>query len=806
MLVEASEEFAKHRARKKAAQSSKKQAAKTQEPAASSEYESIEADIAALHPEMNSQGQNIKPSAALSAKKRTQRHSNSSKPPPKRQLPPSNRKIRRHPKAACQTRRPSTGERRLLTRWAAYALHRKLGGATTYHSIRSSVRPTAVFSSNWTEGIARLRHTWTDQDLLPNEKPFKMPPMAEGWAMAFIQRFGVENTRDGPGAPDAAPKTISMSTFARSQDEDVDPTVVWKYAALWLLHHQPSLVVDFLLATNIPLYPPINWVEDCFLVRVLQTRHTPGLSDDERRKGMLRLYDALLALVDRDTGEIWHADGAMLFWLLHYVSESQAMKLWDLIKEGKVKAQGYTLLHFAEDFVKRGQLEESLEAILRAKDDPQIDVNKPAFLMACSTLLRRSMQHAEGLRLCLRLIETLVGVGVKLNRHLCNILMLNAIEAGDQETASAVHNSALQQGITPDKVTHAILLTACKSDIGNGERLRQVIQDAVAGGYVRGEEAFATHVLHCLALHHTHVGKRRAFSAILEAYCPLFDPAPLIRLGIKVPEALTSAPQGHERLPPTPHAIGFIIAALLDLNEGKLQAHARNVAVPLYARWRELVERGDPDLLRTVTAPHISNTFLRFFCKRKDFLLDATRVVKDMHRNLPRGTGVRQCPPDVYTWSIFLNGFAKHRQTQLAEQVLQYMRSKGVEPNIVTYNSLLSAYAATWDEGKVLETLRRIEDMGASPDDFTSRALQKASDRQKVQALLDRRKMEKNMDFTSELKEGLEKKLTAANDEGGVEFAPLAPLSDAAPSQEYQVESERAEIPEWDGSAGNGWP
>ncbi|KAK5127633.1 hypothetical protein LTR85_006974 [Meristemomyces frigidus] len=550
---------------------------------------------------------------------------------------------------------------------------------------------------------------------------------------------------------------------------------VWSEVALWLLCYQKHTLIDFLEATHTALYPPINWVEDCLccLVRhynLMETNHSHGWSQ--------LLVQLFFKLVDRDTNEQYMFNSDFFRPLLAHCTALQVNELYRMIKTGKVKVLHHTLLHFADHFGKHDRIEQSLDALLEAKA-AGADINSVPYRSCCSTLLRASSQHPGGLRICLRLIESLVSVGVKLNRILCNVVMLNAVEARDLDTADAIHLSAIQQGFAPSAYTCAIRLKACKLDISNVQRLTETIEETIANGEVRQNEIVATEIMHCLALHHTQefqegdsgFGRWRTVAA---AYMQLFDPGPLTRLGVKMPADASVNTNGtvEQRMPPTRHAIAFLLTVYLRYGS-KL-----NEAERIYKRWRELVEAGDAPLAACATTPNVSNIFLRAITRQKSKMLQAARIVKDMQKPLPESAGVEQAEPDAYTWSIFLHGFASTGQMKLAEQVLRYMRSRSIEPNHVTWTSLVGAYAAAQDSEGMLDALRRMGQGGFAWNEWTRRNVTRLRNQQKLKELLEEQRLQQNLDFSGELKEGLvHKLLSGPDDKAAQELGSLPEMS-----------------------------
>ncbi|KAK1654717.1 hypothetical protein BDP81DRAFT_416366 [Colletotrichum phormii] len=84
--------------------------------------------------------------------------------------------------------------------------------------------------------------------------------------------------------------------------------------------------------------------------------------------------------------------------------------------------------------------------------------------------------------------------------------------------------------------------------------------------------------------------------------------------------------------------------------------------------------------------------------------------------------------PSVFTWSILLHGFSQEKGS--GDRILAQMRQHGVEPNLVTWNTLIAGYARAQDVNKTVLSLQRLEASGHEADDFTLRAFSRLVNRE----------------------------------------------------------------------------
>jgi pentatricopeptide repeat protein len=138
--------------------------------------------------------------------------------------------------------------------------------------------------------------------------------------------------------------------------------------------------------------------------------------------------------------------------------------------------------------------------------------------------------------------------------------------------------------------------------------------------------------------------------------------------------------------------------------------------------------------------------------------------------------------PDVQSWSIFLEGFSQPGQLKLAEQVLTYMRGKGLEPNAVTWNTLLKGYAGEQDMEGLLDVVDRIDEQGHAWDEWTYGGLRRFRNSEQLKSAMDQRRKNATtqLDFTSDLKESIGARLVEAAETNHkaplVAYRPMVPV------------------------------
>lgn len=122
---------------------------------------------------------------------------------------------------------------------------------------------------------------------------------------------------------------------------------------------------------------------------------------------------------------------------------------------------------------------------------------------------------------------------------------------------------------------------------------------------------------------------------------------------------------------------------------------------------------------------------------RNDDTIRPSRALRPESGPEQRQKSFSHPPPSVHTWSILVNGLVFHREADKAERVMEIMEENGVQPSIVTYNTLIAGYANAQNVRKTVKALQRLEGAGLESDDFTFRAWAYLSDKEAALELME---------------------------------------------------------------------
>lgn len=603
-----------------------------------------------------------------------------------------------------------------------------------------------ALSRVWNMNYARAQNEFDKLQADPTKSalPPILDPHAAEWVDIVMQRIADKK--------DPNLKGLAMT-------HGMEESATWAHIALWMLHYDKDCLVEFLLATGCSSAPGA-WAADCLQVLAAHYVHLGGT---ETARHVAKLVQIFCSLAESPTGKGAMFDGRFVRLILPYSTTAQMLDVHRAIRTGEFKVHTNTLMHLTSYLAKNDHFHQALDVLLDAHRNGA-NTRTFKFRSNCSTLLRKTMALPGGLRICLRIVDNLVKIGVKLDTRLCNIIILNAVEAGDGKTANDIYQSLLDNEIKPDKYTYALLLKACKLNINDAEALNHTITNTINGINISSQPVIATEILHCLALHHTHNSGDQAWSTICQAYAQMFDLDPLTKLGLPIPPAVQATPRKKSLMSAPKQAVDIMLRTYLQLTR---DGHGSNIAAQkVYQRYRLLVQNRVEPFAALAKSSYCYNAFLGTFTKNKRTLVAAAEVIKDM-QNASAESPPLAAAPDVQSWSIFLEGFTRHGQLKLAEQVLTYMRGKGLEPNAVTYNTLLAGYASSQDFDGMMEAVGRLEASGHVWDEWTYNGLRRFRNSEQLKGALDLRGKKVQLDFTDDLKQGLEARLSLSSEAAG---------------------------------------
>lgn len=523
---------------------------------------------------------------------------------------------------------------------------------------------------------------------------------------------------------------------------------------VYLLEHKPGYAQDFItiLADDKTLprakYPLLADAL-AYLARLhLKGEYSPKQGWTPSPKANVRRFiDTFLHCTPnlRERGKQYIYSQDLLHSFVHLADVPDLKRIYDVLQEERVDLSLGTVLHYASALGEAGEFRYALQVLgdhvatykdhrVGAKDST---VNSDRFHWVCATILRGSMREAKNYHDTPGIVAAFVQFGVKMDILLYDVIMHNAMDAGDFATAFKVFNALEGHGLKPDRYTFGILLNGCTSQ--NDPTMFKSFSEfcKMKAKELKDPWLAADH------LHYTYVCTQSKLDVLQNAmplwrtYLDLFDLSPLepfVRNGSRtMKDAIDEAAPDldKEKLLPTPMALYLMLGT-------EIQSCSKR-GVPylerMYKTYKGLLssDKAHEVLVSLAKQQIIWNTFLLAFCKKQQYA-SASAVIRDME-----ASGLKA---NIYTWNIFMQTFFKAGEVRAADRVFELMRARGVEPDAYTYGVMARGYAKAQLIDRIGETMQHISEED-QVDPGLLRALSKVQDRADLTDSLAKNRLEK---------------------------------------------------------------
>lgn len=509
---------------------------------------------------------------------------------------------------------------------------------------------------------------------------------------------------------------------------------LWERAMIWLLRYHPDKAVHVLWSTFTYPYPNIFAVLDTVkYLSAFYFMHHPKYTIVEVPTFVAFFLRFLHHLPQNFVAT--NPFQRTVHLILTHSNKNLGLTLYYALRQKNIRLHLWTNLHFAYFFAREGLFKLAMET-LEEVISQGLDINSFPFLSTCNKIIRSSLLHPEGYHSSSHLVSRLMNIGVQFDQILYNVLLSNAVEAEDLQTATQIFELIERSNMGPDNFTWSIILIGCKKcqDPVITDRIMSKASSASLNYWA------ATNLIHCTYLHSKHRNVENIYNTISKVYLKYFDPSPLQELGISLE---SSSPESAQSLlKPPSAAIGIMLALFL-----KHHGTERNV-MEIYNRFRSGILNGS-SLVQLTLTDYTYNAFLYKASRWPTTLRFCTDILRDMTTALPDNVLPKHpetneilapAQPTLQTWNILLQAFVLHDKPAAAEKVLDLMQQRGLKPSIVTWNSIVNAYAQSQNVEGLMNAMMRMEKSGFGFDKHTRRGLKRFRNREELVKLLNKEK------------------------------------------------------------------
>ncbi|KAJ3568615.1 hypothetical protein NPX13_g6357 [Xylaria arbuscula] len=578
----------------------------------------------------------------------------------------------------------------------------------------------------------------------------------------------------------------AMKTAWRGLDGDKRERY-WPQIILAVAHSDPFLTSTLVESTFDPSWCPAYVIEDVLylLLRQRQLALQKGARSDSSRIEQEITVTAIFVL-NKCPPRYLALEQTVLLSILQTLSASRLSEFFELLKAIEHPLHANTLLHIASRFAKSYDTKmNALDVLGILTEMPGFDLNTPAAASVCTSLLTLSENEplpdekaAPDL-----LFEFLIGRGFRPNLLGLSALMRNFCIRGHLDTAWKIFELMLQHGLEPDRHVYSILLNGSKQNLDSAsfESIFNIISARNDWSPVLLNDFLGLLFRESELQPEQRRRQRKANNAwrhMLQLYSKFFDLAPLQKFTLFPLENMI----GLRRARPSNSTTSIRLAeSLMPLPDSRLMqpdtttlslmigAHMRSLitskyVIRYYNTFTNMVARKHPIAL-DLLANHgtlMFDTFLRALLQFKETInfavnevqkcIKAARIEKER-----LGCNKHHHPPSLHTWTILLNGLKNHNDTRGVVAIFNMMTNiGGVQPNLVTWNALIQAFARTGNANGAVKAIWSLEKAGFQPDEQTIKAFNMLSRPLKEQAIAKLEQIRKMPDVSATAKAPLQ--------------------------------------------------
>lgn len=462
----------------------------------------------------------------------------------------------------------------------------------------------------------------------------------------------------------------------------------------------------------------LDHIACCFLLNVAEpnARHI----DD-----IIRVTCTFLNIYERPLGTVSSLlSHRTMFLLLQYCNSDQLCALTNSLRFGYSSLSLRTQLSLTHHLIGFGEIALAFDVVRHVRESNY----DSAYVQHSLALLLRARWKVDNIyHFRSKILEEILEMGIRPNRKLTNVIIMNAMEADDRETAWHTYHTSTENGLKSDSTTFSALLQGYHNG-DNEEVINEIYQIAMTDHVLTSSPHLMFEFLHAVYLSEKSQNTVPNFSPLLRMYQKMLCEEPLRTLGIVKYDPRTNIP----RISPTTATLGFMVSAWLE------QCQNIDEIKEVYSRYIQNVRNRHPSIALLAETTQTANAFIKAFGRNFRGLDSCVSVATDMVElaSMTDSTISEQtnrfalierkftvAAPNIYTWNVLLHSLMCHHQVAAAEHIMRLLELKHLQPDRVTWTSLIRGYSYTQNIDGVMGTLQRMETEGFGIDDWTQRAL-----------------------------------------------------------------------------------
>lgn len=600
----------------------------------------------------------------------------------------------------------------------------------------------------------------------PPVQPWRRADFRDGWGWkAGLQKVRTEDWHYSSEVISALMRCGTAEEARRVWGEQGAETVkgMWAPVMLTLLASDLRQACVFLQA-SLPLSQPRAYVISDSLAYIYAAMET--LSPRDREPIADSLCDAVVCLL-RDHPErrdlLKQKD---VFKLQKNVAPRRLAELYDELRDAGVTINNYTLMHVAsslakEPSLKRKALEVMAVGLARIRDEPegleQDELRRRRWASVFTTILTSSGISVTSQEVISpeEVWDFAIEQGITPNTIQLTALAQSLFAMGQVDAAWRAFDMFAERGIPVDLKLASTLLQGSKVAGSVPHILRALTLIAETRDVDARVGNNILHLLLSLAMSDAPGrGILPSFPLMLRLYSRMFEAGPLDAL---IPERLRDVveldasledmvhlpdfassldklfpPREDGLLEPTPVTLEVMVLSwICSLKKG----FRGPALIALYGHYRGMLQERHPVATEMVKMRNsvIHDMIIKAMSSSPAHLRAALEVISDMLRDYEgatlasrEGEEEGEAPvhprPSSWTWNILLDAWMRHFKQDNVGRIVSLMKRHGVEPSLVTWNTILSRAARARNTQLAVRSAQEIREGGFEPNEWTVRA------------------------------------------------------------------------------------
>ncbi|KAL8756616.1 MAG: hypothetical protein Q9199_002803 [Rusavskia elegans] len=504
--------------------------------------------------------------------------------------------------------------------------------------------------------------------------------------------------------------------------------LVWQEVMLWALQHQIDKAMIFLDATlSDSTMPALRHAVEDSLKHIVSVTLQSQTANSETKNNIYRLLCIFAEASTLQDDRTYSISQKIVYLVMRHSDNHQARVLYEVLLNARLDIHPHSLTHFMDRFTRMGRPDLAMH-VLRRLAASGANVSYETVQYSCMTLLRTRFDETEWYKIQSYLVTEMLELGIRPGIPMLNAMILNAVEAGDYQTAQAMFETARIHGIRRDTITYSILLKGAVQNLDDGlvESIMHMAEDD--GALPRNNElvfSLVVALLQIARLNDTNVlTTAHRYRAILRIYTRYCDVLSLQELGIYI-DIDGIVDKAGTISEPSPKLLSIMMVSYIRL------IGRSDLVRLLYHRYQELVRQNHNLIAPTAETDHLANAFLFSLGRHTATFKTCPIILRDMLEPSATAT-VKVAQPTVRTWSIAARSYFFHGQRAAGEKIIEMMRARGIPPNLVTWNTIISGYASLQDAVGVVNAMKGLEAAGFESSSFTLKALARIRDRNQL--------------------------------------------------------------------------